>query len=73
MYLIDNKTYFDILSTISLRERVYQVLISWKTDNLSKTTSALTDQLIRALTMIGAYEIMDKIRALKLSTSVIKF
>lgn len=39
----------------------------------SSSTTALRDQLTRALTMIGAYEIMDKITALKLSASAIKF
>ncbi|VFV40161.1 leucine-rich repeat and death [Lynx pardinus] len=62
-------------STISLSERVHQALNRWKTEsnNLSLTTAALTDQLTRALMMIGAYEIMDKITALKVFTRAIKF
>lgn len=63
------------LSTVSLSERVHRVLDKWKTEknNLSITTAALRDQLTRALTMIGAYEIMDKITALKLVSCAIKF
>ncbi|XP_072821113.1 leucine-rich repeat and death domain-containing protein 1 isoform X4 [Vicugna pacos] len=61
------------MSTVSLSETVHQVLDRWKTENLSVTTAALRDQLTRALTMIGAYEIMDKITALKLFTCAIKF
>ncbi|XP_035554367.1 leucine-rich repeat and death domain-containing protein 1 isoform X2 [Canis lupus familiaris] len=62
-------------SPVSLSERVLQALHKWKTEsiNLSLTTAALRDQLTRALTMIGAYEIMDKITALKLFTCAIKF
>lgn len=44
-----------------------------ESNNLSLTTAALRDQLTRSLTMIGAYEIMDKITALKLFTCAIKF
>nr|KAF6418926.1 leucine rich repeats and death domain containing 1 [Rousettus aegyptiacus] len=62
-------------STVSLSERVLQALDRWKmeSNNLSLTSAALRDQLTRALTMIGAYEIMDKITALKLFTCAIKF
>lgn len=62
-------------STVSLSERVHQVLDKWKTEknNLSTTTAALRDQSNSALTMIGAYEIMDKITALKLVSCAIKF
>ncbi|XP_073665829.1 leucine-rich repeat and death domain-containing protein 1 isoform X2 [Tursiops truncatus] len=63
------------MSTVSLSERVHRTLDKWKTENnnLSVTTAALRDQLTRALTMIGAYEIMDKITALKLFTCAVKF
>ncbi|XP_051709319.1 leucine-rich repeat and death domain-containing protein 1 isoform X2 [Oryctolagus cuniculus] len=62
-------------STVSLNERVYQALVKWKmeSNNLPLTAAALKDQLVRALTMIGAYEIMDKITALNLFTRAIKF
>ncbi|XP_037363645.1 leucine-rich repeat and death domain-containing protein 1 isoform X3 [Talpa occidentalis] len=61
-------------STISLSERVYQALYRWKMENnLSLTTAAFRDQLTRALIMIGAHEIMDKIRALDLCTCILKF
>nr|XP_044623350.1 leucine-rich repeat and death domain-containing protein 1 isoform X2 [Equus asinus] len=62
-------------STVSLSERVHQALDRWKmeSNDLSLTTAALRDQLTRALTIIGAYEIIDKITALKLFTCAIKF
>ncbi|XP_054420166.1 leucine-rich repeat and death domain-containing protein 1 [Pteronotus mesoamericanus] len=60
-------------STVSSSERVHQALTRWKMESNNLSTAALRDQLIRALTMIGAYEIMDKITALKLSTCTIKF
>ncbi|XP_073095989.1 leucine-rich repeat and death domain-containing protein 1 isoform X4 [Manis javanica] len=62
-------------STVSLSVRVHQALNRWKTgsNNLSLTTDASRDQLTRALNMIGAYEIMDKITALKLFTCAITF
>lgn len=44
-----------------------------ESNNLPLTAAALKDQLVRALTMIGAYEIMDKITALNLFTRAIKF
>lgn len=64
-----------IFSNVSLSERVYRVLVAWKMEskNVSLTTAALKDQLVRALTMIGAYEIMDKITAFHLFTRAIKF
>ncbi|XP_054349888.1 leucine-rich repeat and death domain-containing protein 1 isoform X4 [Pongo pygmaeus] len=63
------------LGTVSLSERAHQALVIWKTQSnkLSLTAADLRDQLIRALTMIGAYEIMDKITALNLFTRAIKF
>ncbi|XP_019059953.1 leucine-rich repeat and death domain-containing protein 1 [Fukomys damarensis] len=60
-------------SPVSLNERAYQTFVEWKTENLSLTAAALRNQLVRALTMIGAYEIMDKITALNLYTCTIKF
>lgn len=41
--------------------------------NRNLSTAALRDQLTRVLTMIGAYEIMDKITALQLFAGTIKF
>ncbi|XP_040584652.1 leucine-rich repeat and death domain-containing protein 1 isoform X2 [Mesocricetus auratus] len=62
-----------VKSTTPLNERIYQAFLKWKADkNLLFTSIALRDQLFRALNMIGAYDIMDKITALKLYTSAIK-
>lgn len=49
-------------------------MINGKTErnNLSITTAALRDQLTPGANMIGAYEIMDKITALKLVSCAIK-
>ncbi|ERE89671.1 leucine-rich repeat and death domain-containing protein 1 [Cricetulus griseus] len=56
-----------------LNERIYNEFVKWKADkNLLFTTADLRDQLVRALNMIGAYDIIDKITALNLYTSVIK-
>ncbi|XP_035579092.1 leucine-rich repeat and death domain-containing protein 1 isoform X3 [Callorhinus ursinus] len=73
--LVISETDMSAKSTVSLNERVRQALDRWKmeSNNLSLTTAALGDQLTQALTMIGAYEIMDKITALKLFTCAIKF
>nr|XP_012635076.1 leucine-rich repeat and death domain-containing protein 1 isoform X3 [Microcebus murinus] len=61
--------------TVSLSQRAHEALVTWKngSNNLSLTAAALQDQLMRALTMIGAYDIMDKITALHLFTRTIKF
>ncbi|EDL14629.1 mCG1036346 [Mus musculus] len=59
--------------TTSLNERIYQALIKWKAEkDVQFTATALRDKLFRALNMIGAYDIMDKITALNLYTSAIK-
>ncbi|XP_077019340.1 leucine-rich repeat and death domain-containing protein 1 isoform X5 [Tamandua tetradactyla] len=73
--LTKSETDMPTQSKISLSERVHLALDIWKTENnnLPLTAAALRDQLIRALTMIGAHEIMDKITALKLFTCTIKF
>ncbi|XP_054511948.1 leucine-rich repeat and death domain-containing protein 1 isoform X3 [Pan troglodytes] len=73
--LANSETDMPTKSTVSLSERAHQALVIWKTQSnkLSLTAAALRDQLIRALTMIGAYEIMDKITALNLFTRAIKF
>ncbi|XP_013371363.1 PREDICTED: leucine-rich repeat and death domain-containing protein 1 isoform X1 [Chinchilla lanigera] len=70
-----NNPEFDVptKSTISLNEKAYQAFVKWKTENLSLTAAALANQLVRALTMIGAHEIMDKITALNLFASATKF
>ncbi|XP_054349890.1 leucine-rich repeat and death domain-containing protein 1 isoform X6 [Pongo pygmaeus] len=73
--LANSETDMPTKSTVSLSERAHQALVIWKTQSnkLSLTAADLRDQLIRALTMIGAYEIMDKITALNLFTRAIKF
>ncbi|EDL84357.1 similar to hypothetical protein 4932412H11 (predicted) [Rattus norvegicus] len=62
-----------VKTTTPLNEGIYQALLKWKTEKrVSFTAIALKDQLFRALNMIGAYDIMDKITALNLYTSAIK-
>ncbi|KAM7325334.1 hypothetical protein ACRRTK_015589 [Alexandromys fortis] len=62
-----------VKNTVPLNERIYHTLIKWKADKSSLlTATALRDQLVRALNMIGAYNIIDKITALNLYTSAIK-
>lgn len=63
----------NFFSTVPLRERVQRALNKWKMDNSNLSTAALRDQLTRVLTMIGAYDIMDKITAFQLFASTIKF
>lgn len=72
MFLIYS-CHFNFFSTVSLNEKAYQTFVKWKTENLSLTAAALRNQLARALTMIGAYGIMDKITALNLFTCATKF
>nr|KAF6469889.1 leucine rich repeats and death domain containing 1 [Molossus molossus] len=71
--LVISETDMSTKSTVSLSERVQQALDRWKMDSNNLSSTALRDQLTRALTMIGAYEIMDKITALKLFTCALKF
>lgn len=59
--------------TLLLEEKVYQALNNWKTANQGLTASAMTDQLIRILTMAGLYYLTNKVKAVKLCSRVVKF
>ena len=75
MFLVGNynNCYLNFHSTIPLNEKIYQALVKWKVEkSVLFPATALRDQLFRALNMIGAYDIMDKITAVKLYTSAIK-
>ncbi|XP_054582516.1 leucine-rich repeat and death domain-containing protein 1 isoform X3 [Eptesicus fuscus] len=73
LHLVISEIDIPTKSTLSLSEKAQRALDKWKMENSNLSTAALRDHLTRVLTMIGAYEIMDKITALQLFASTIKF
>uniref|UniRef100_A0ACB8FV21 Uncharacterized protein n=1 Tax=Sphaerodactylus townsendi TaxID=933632 RepID=A0ACB8FV21_9SAUR len=58
---------------LTIEEKVTQALDRWKTENETLSPDAMTDQLIRVLTMTGMYYLTNKIKALKLCSRIVKF
>ncbi|KAL8165166.1 UNVERIFIED_CONTAM: hypothetical protein K2H54_032324 [Gekko kuhli] len=59
--------------SITVEEKVTQALDHWKTENEALSPAAMTDQLIRVLTMTGLYYLTNKAKALKLCSRLVKF